>query len=120
MLGSSRTYSTPTSADPIWVARRIRCASPPDRLPAARPSVRYSRPTLSRNPSRASISLRISFAILSADGDSLSPAINDRSSVTDKSHSSLIFFPPTVTASASLRSLLPPHEGHGTYSINAS
>ncbi len=30
----------PTSPDPIWVASRIRCASPPDREPADRDSVR--------------------------------------------------------------------------------
>ena len=40
MLGSSRTYRTPTRPEPIWVANRIRCASPPDRVPAARSSDR--------------------------------------------------------------------------------
>ena len=34
--GSSRMYSTPTSEEPIWVARRIRWASPPDSVAAAR------------------------------------------------------------------------------------
>ncbi len=34
--GSSSTYSTPTSPEPIWVASRIRCASPPDRVAAGR------------------------------------------------------------------------------------
>ncbi len=34
--GSSRMYSTPTSDDPICVASRIRCASPPDSVAAAR------------------------------------------------------------------------------------
>ena len=34
--GSSRMYSTPTSDEPIWVARRIRCASPPLSVAAAR------------------------------------------------------------------------------------
>ena len=33
--GSSSTYSTPTRPEPIWVASRMRCASPPDRVPAA-------------------------------------------------------------------------------------
>ena len=30
--GSSRMYRTPISVVPIWVASRMRCASPPDRL----------------------------------------------------------------------------------------
>ena len=38
--GSSRMYSTPMSVVPIWVASRIRCASPPERLMLARSSVR--------------------------------------------------------------------------------
>ena len=38
--GSSRMYSTPTRLDPIWVASRIRCASPPDSVDAARSSDR--------------------------------------------------------------------------------
>ena len=38
--GSSRMYSTPISVVPIWVASRIRCASPPDRLTLARSTVR--------------------------------------------------------------------------------
>ena len=31
MEGSSSTYITPTRPAPIWLARRMRCASPPDR-----------------------------------------------------------------------------------------
>ena len=38
--GSSRMYSTPISVVPIWVASRIRCASPPERLTLARSRVR--------------------------------------------------------------------------------
>ena len=34
--GSSSTYSTPTRPDPICVANRIRCASPPDSVAAGR------------------------------------------------------------------------------------
>jgi hypothetical protein len=34
MDGSSSTYRTPTRPDPIWVASRMRCASPPDRVAA--------------------------------------------------------------------------------------
>ena len=36
ILGSSKIYATPTSPEPICVARRIRCASPPDKVPVAR------------------------------------------------------------------------------------
>src|SRR5438128_4323026 len=63
MDGSSRTYMTPDSSEPSCEARRMRCASPPDRVAAARSSVRYSRPTSSRKPSRAFTSFRISLAI---------------------------------------------------------
>ena len=38
--GSSSTYSTPTNPEPICVASRIRCASPPDSVAAARSSER--------------------------------------------------------------------------------
>ena len=40
MDGSSRIYSTPIRLLPIWVARRIRWLSPPDRVPEERLSVR--------------------------------------------------------------------------------
>ena len=34
--GSSNTYITPTKPAPIWLARRMRCASPPERVSAER------------------------------------------------------------------------------------
>ena len=40
ILGSSKIYNTPTKPEPICVARRIRCASPPESVPAARSKVR--------------------------------------------------------------------------------
>ena len=40
MDGSSRIYSTPIRLLPIWVARRMRWLSPPDRVPDARDRVR--------------------------------------------------------------------------------
>jgi hypothetical protein len=40
MDGSSSTYSTPTRPLPIWLASRMRWASPPDRVAAERASVR--------------------------------------------------------------------------------
>ena len=36
----SRMYKTPMRLEPIWVARRIRCASPPESDPALRERVR--------------------------------------------------------------------------------
>ena len=38
--GSSQTYSTPISDEPICVARRMRCASPPESVAVRRSSVR--------------------------------------------------------------------------------
>ena len=61
--GSSSTYITPDSSEPSCDASRMRCASPPDSVAAARSSVRYSSPTSSRKPSRALTSFRISVAI---------------------------------------------------------
>ncbi len=40
MEGSSRTYSTPRSLEPICVARRMRCASPPESVAAERSRLR--------------------------------------------------------------------------------
>jgi hypothetical protein len=40
MEGSSRMYITPTRPAPIWLARRMRWASPPDRVSALRSRVR--------------------------------------------------------------------------------
>ena len=37
----ARIYSTPIREEPIWVARRMRWLSPPDRVPACRVRVRY-------------------------------------------------------------------------------
>jgi hypothetical protein len=41
----------------------MRCDSPPESVPALRLSVRYSSPTLLRNPNRSRISFRIARAI---------------------------------------------------------
>ena len=62
--GSSNTYKTPVNWEPIWVARRIRWASPPLNVPANRSNVRYSNPTSFKNDSRLWISWITSSAIL--------------------------------------------------------
>ena len=63
MLGSSRTYNTPVKREPICVAKRIRCASPPLSVPALRFSVKYSKPTFIKNDKRELISLIIKLEI---------------------------------------------------------
>ena len=63
ILGSSKTYNTPDNLDPIWVAKRILCASPPDNVPALLASVKYSNPTLIKNLSLSNISLVINLLI---------------------------------------------------------
>ena len=40
MLGSSKTYKTPVSPEPIWDASLILWASPPDRVPDSLESVK--------------------------------------------------------------------------------
>ena len=40
MDGSSSTYITPVSPEPIWLASRMRCASPPESVSAERVSDR--------------------------------------------------------------------------------
>ena len=47
------------ASEPICVARRMRCDSPPESVVALRARLRYPSPTLARKPSRARISLRI-------------------------------------------------------------
>ena len=74
--GSSRMYRTPISVVPIWVASRIRCASPPDRLIARAVERSGSRgPTSTRNPSRATISLRTWRPIVRSRSVTLSPSV---------------------------------------------
>jgi len=38
--GPSSTYMTPVRPEPIWLASRMRCASPPDSVSAERSSAR--------------------------------------------------------------------------------
>ena len=54
---------TPVSPEPIWLASRMRCASPPDSVSAERSSERYSSPTFTRNCRRFRISRTIFSAI---------------------------------------------------------
>ncbi len=118
MLGSSRIYRTPESAEPICVARRILWLSPPDSVPAERESVRYESPTLLRKFRRLSISFVIAPAIsFSRSERSCEFLVNSSAFSTDISQNSLIFMPPTVTARLSGESLLPLQASQGTDDI---
>ena len=109
--GSSNTYMTPVKPLPIWLAKRMRCASPPERVSAERESDKYSNPTLVKNLSR----LLISFTILSAIA-SLAPV---RTRVSKKVSANLrgtwqtswMFLLPTFTWRASLRKRVPAQSG---------
>ena len=68
--------------EPIWVARRMRWLSPPERVAAERLSVRYWSPTLRRKPSRARISFRIWSAIMDWVLVRVRPSMNPRASDT--------------------------------------
>ena len=107
ILGSSNIYSTPVSPEPIWVAKRIRCASPPDKLPALLDNVKYSNPTSSKNCKR----LFNSFSIWSAIILSLLFNCNEfkKSFILsiDISVNSFIFLSPTFTDKLSFFSLAP-------------
>ena len=63
MEGSSRMYSTPTKPEPIWEARRMRWASPPDKVCAPRSRVRYPKPMSHMSCKRPRISLSASSAM---------------------------------------------------------
>ncbi len=114
MEGSSRIYSTPMREEPIWVARRMRWLSPPERVPEERDKVRYSRPTLCKKPSRDLISLRMGAAIIFSRSVRAKASTNSRASVTDLSQNWLMFRPPTVTARLSGERRWPWQASQGT------
>ena len=110
MDGSSRMYSTPTSPAPIWVASRMRWASPPDSVPAARARLRYPTPTSTRNLSRAQISATARSAMKASVGVSSSDSRKARASSMESSVSAWMLLPPTVTARISGRRRAPWHD----------
>ena len=89
----------------------MRWLSPPDSVPEARASVRYSSPTLRRNPSRSLISFRMRAAISWLAGVSVSetPANQSHAAAIDREAASLMLCPATLTASASGFSRAPWH-----------
>ena len=102
------------------MASRMRWLSPPERVAALRPRVRYSSPTDCKKPSRLRISRKIWPAMSCCWG------VRVRCSM--KSSSWLMLFwqkswmdrPPTVTASTSRRSRLPPQVGQGELLMHSS
>ncbi len=112
IVGSSSTYSTPDSPLPIWLARRMRWASPPESVGAARCNVRYCRPTSIRNCSRSRISLRSSPAIFRSRSSS------SRSRKNSAHWSSGISQTSTMVRPRSAAPSLPARRRHSTLSLS--
>ena len=118
--GSSSTYKTPVSLEPIWVASLIRCASPPDRVPALRASVRYDKPTFIKKLNLELISLIIKLDISCCSLLSFKLLKNVYKSSILRSVNSYIFFLPIRTDNTESSSLEPWHVGQGNSVINCS
>ena len=106
-------YSTPTSDEPICVASRMRWASPPDSVAAARSIDRYPTPTFSRNCSRSSISRSTSRAIRRSWSESSRSRTHSSARRADSAVKWWIAVSPISTARDSGRSRAPLHSGHG-------
>ncbi len=113
MLGSSRIYSTPVRDEPICVASRIRCASPPESVPAGRERVRYSSPTSFKNPRRLFSSLRIRRAMAFSRSVSFRCSRKSSAPEMDLPQKSAMLMPPTVTARLVGDRRFPWHASHG-------
>src|SRR5664280_2703671 len=98
---------------PICVARRMRCASPPERVADARASERYPIPTSFRKPRRSPISFRIFPAISSSRGEGVRASKNAFASSSVSAVSVSMGRPSTSTASASGFNRRPLHAGQG-------
>ena len=95
------------------MASRIRCASPPDSVAAARFIDRYPTPTLSRNRSRSEISRSTSRAMRWSCSDSSSCSTHSSARRADSAVNSWIAVPEISTARDSGRSRAPLQSGHG-------
>jgi hypothetical protein len=104
---------TPASPAPIWLARRIRCASPPDRVSALRSKVRYSSPTSTRKRSRSFTSFRTLTAIWPLCPSIFRDSKNRNTASTGMAVTSGSERPPTKTCRAAKVSRVPPHAGQG-------
>ena len=113
MEGSSSTYSTPRSFDPICVASRMRWPSPPESVAAERSSEIYPNPTAFRNCKRSTISctMRPAMLLLRARSTVIFCAASSARE-TGSAVKSAMDMPFTFTARLSGRSRLPWHAGH--------
>jgi len=109
ILGSSKIYITPVSPEPIWVAKRIRCASPPDKVPALLDNVRYSSPTSIKNWSLLLISFKIISAIIASFWVNFNELKNSFKAFIDISVISFIFLPFILMHSISFFKRAPLH-----------
>ena len=106
--------------DPIWVARRMRWLSPPERVAAERLRVRYPRPTDCKKPRRDLISFKIRAAMRICCSVSSSFSHQASSSVTDISVKEKMSRSPTVTARDSFFRRRPLHSGQGHSPMSSS
>src|SRR5258708_35673016 len=122
MEGSSRTYNTPVKPEPICDANLIRCASPPESVAAPRCSVRYSRPTSTRNCSRSRISRKIILEISCSLGEILlgKLEINNNAFSIAILETSIIDLSKSVMEIASFFSRPPLQSGQTSKRINLS
>ncbi len=115
--GSSSTYITPVSPEPICEASRMRCDSPPERESAARSSERYSSPTLFRKRSRLTISRAMRSPTVCLAPGRLSPSNHSSACFSVQRETSQIGLSPprgpTRTKRASRRSRVPSQVGQG-------
>src|SRR3954449_11610808 len=97
----------------------MRWLSPPDSVPEARPSVRYSSPTSTRKVRRSRISLRIRTAISFCFADRLDGSSpNQRSdALTESAVASPMSKPAILTASASGLRRRTPHATQGVFDL---
>ena len=114
-------YKTLVSCVPIWVASRIRCASPPERVRKGRLRVRYSKPIPVRKPIRLRISFSTSLPIIFwRSVIRLSRLSNqfDKSVMSSRANSA-IFLWSILMCKASFLSRAPPHSGQVRITIKS-
>ena len=112
----------PVSCEPICVAKRIRCASPPESVRAERLQDKYSKPTCSKKSKRNLISFRISLAIKSCLSVRFSSAdfIHSASSPKSIVDNSPMCFSLILKCRLSLRKRYPSQSGQTSLVINSS
>jgi hypothetical protein len=106
IVGSSNTYVTSVSDEPRWRIIFVRCASPPDSVPAGRSSERYPSPISSNESSRCCRPPTSG----ATDGSSTERIQSARSLICIE-QTSAMFFPLIFDDRASLVSRVPPQSG---------